>query len=55
MLHQVGGRPKALDQRDCTAVGLVGLEPCLIEQVASEHAVHDLQHRREQLRLHSQQ
>jgi hypothetical protein len=47
---QVGGRAEALDQRDGTAVGLVCLQPSLLEQVAREQAVHNLQHRRQQLR-----
>ena len=42
--HQVGGRAKALYQRDGAAVGLVGLETGLTEQVARDHAVHHLQH-----------
>ena len=36
---QVGSRPEALDQRGRTAVGLVCLQPGLLEQVAREHAV----------------
>ena len=52
---QVGGRPEALDQRDGAAVGLVCLEASLPEQVARDHAVHDLQHRRHQLGLRGQQ
>jgi hypothetical protein len=34
---EVGGRAKALDQRDRAAVGLVGLETGLPEQVARDH------------------
>ena len=52
---QVGGRAKALNQRDRTAVSLVGLEPGLTEQVARDHAVHHLQHNRHQLGLCGQQ
>ena len=53
--HQVGGRPKALDQRDRAAVGRVGFETRLPEQVARDHAVHHLQHRSHQLGLCGQQ
>jgi hypothetical protein len=52
---QVGGRAKALNQSDRTAVSLVGLEPGLPEQVARADAVHHLQHKRHQLGLCSQQ
>ena len=52
---QVGGRAKALNQSDRTAVSLVGLEPSLAEQVPRDHAVHHLQHGRHQLGLCSQQ
>ena len=51
---EIGRRPKSLDQRDRAAVGLKGLEASLIKQVARDHAVHDLQHRRYQHRLCSQ-
>ena len=44
-----------LDQRDRAAVGLVCPETGLPEQVAREHAVHDLQHGRQQLGLRGQQ
>ena len=47
-----------LDQRDRAAVGLVGLvglETGLPEQVARDHAVHNLQHGRHQLGLRGQQ
>ena len=44
-----------LDQRDRAAVSLVGLETRLPEQVARDHAVHDLQHGRHQLGLCGQQ
>ena len=46
---EIGGRPEALDQRDRSAVGLVSIETGLAEQVASNHAVHALQHGRHQL------
>ena len=52
---QVGRRPEALDQRDRTIVGLLGLEPGLIEQEASVGAVTHLQHRRHELWLCRQQ
>ena len=52
---QVGGRAKALNQSDRTAVSLVGLEPGLTEQVARDDAVHHLQHKRHQLGLCGQQ
>ena len=55
MIVQIGGRPKALDERDCAAVGLSGLQPGLIEQEARDYAVHDLQRRLHQLRLCGQQ
>jgi hypothetical protein len=48
-------RPEALDRRDRAAVGLLGRQPGLIEQAARDHAVHELQHRRHQLRLRGQQ
>jgi hypothetical protein len=35
----------------CAGVGPQGLQPGLIEQEARDHAVHDLQHRRHQLRV----
>jgi hypothetical protein len=52
---EVGRRPKTLDQRDGAAVGFVGLEPSLAEQMARDHAVHHLQHGRHQLGLCGQQ
>ena len=52
---EVGGRSKSLDQRDRAAVGLLDLESGLIEQEARDGTVHDLQHRRHQLGLCSQQ
>ena len=33
---QVGGRAEALDRRDRSAVGLIGLQPGLLEQEARE-------------------
>ena len=52
---EVGRRAEALNQRDGAAVGNVGLEPSLAEQVARDHAVHHLQHRSHQLGLCGQQ
>ena len=52
---EVGRRPKALDERDGAAVGLVGPEAGLPQQVARDHAVHHLQHGRHQLGLCGQQ
>ena len=52
---QVGGRAEALDQRDRAAVGLACFETRLPEQMARDHAVHDLQHGRHQLGLCGQQ
>ena len=40
---EIGRRPKSLDQRDRAAVGSVSLAAGLIQQVARDHAVHDLQ------------
>jgi len=51
---QIGGRTRALDQRDRAAVSVLGLQPRLIEQEARDGAVYDLQHRRHQLGLHGQ-
>jgi hypothetical protein len=44
-----------LDQRHCAAVGLPRRQPSLNEQQARDHAVHDLERRRNQLRSRSQQ
>ena len=52
---EIGRRPKSLNQRDCAAVGLKGLETGLVEQVARDHPVHHLKHRRYQQRLRGQQ
>ena len=55
---QVGGRAKALNQSDRTAVSLVGpfdISADLTEQVARDDAVHHLQHGRHQLGLCGQQ
>ena len=52
---QVGGRAKALNQRDRAAVSLVGLEPDLIEQMVRDYALHHPQHKRHQLGLCNQQ
>ena len=52
---EVGGRAKALDQRDGAAVTFVSLEPRLPQQMSRDHALHHLQHRRDQFRLRGQQ
>ena len=52
---EIGRRAKALNQRDRTAVSLVGLETGLVKQEARDHAVHHLQHGRHQLGLCGQQ
>jgi hypothetical protein len=50
---QVGGGPEALDQRDCAAVALSGLQPDEIQPMAPHYALHHQQHRRDQLGLRS--
>ena len=52
---EVGRQAEALNQRDRAAVGFLRLEPSLAEQVARDHTVHHLQHRRHQLGLCGQQ
>ena len=52
---EVGRRAEALDQRDGAAVAFVGLEPGSLQQMARDHALHHLQHRRDQLGLRGQQ
>jgi hypothetical protein len=42
MYVEVGRRPKTPDQRDGAAVGFIGLESSLAEQMARDHAVHHL-------------
>ncbi len=54
-MFRLAARAEALDQRDRAAVGLLGLQPGLLEQEASDCSVHDLQHRRHQQRLRGQQ
>ncbi|MBI3155434.1 MAG: hypothetical protein HYZ20_08490 [Burkholderiales bacterium] len=44
-----------LDQRDGAAVAFVGLEPRPPQQMARDHALYHLQHRRDQFRLRGQQ
>jgi hypothetical protein len=51
----VDARAEALNRRDGAAVGFVRLEPGLTGQVARDHAVHHLQHKRHRLGLCSQQ
>jgi hypothetical protein len=48
---EIGDDAKALYQRDRAAVGFVRLKTSLPEQVARDHPVHHLQHRRYQLGL----
>lgn len=50
---ELGGRPKALDQRDGTTVTVLGQNPGSRQQMAREHALHHLRHRRDQLGLRS--
>ena len=38
-----------LDQRDGAAVAFATLEPNVVEQMARDHALHHLRHRRDQL------
>jgi hypothetical protein len=45
---EIGPIAKSLDQRDRAAIGFIGLEAGLLEQVGRDHAVHNLQHRRHQ-------
>ena len=52
---EVGGRAKTLDQRDGAAVANASLEPGMVQQVPRDHALHHLQHRRDQLGLRGQQ
>jgi hypothetical protein len=52
---QVGGEPEALDQRDSATVAFVSDEPGSGQQVPRDHALHHLQHRRDQLGLCGQQ
>jgi hypothetical protein len=52
---EIGGRARALDQRDDAAIGLVGLHARQLERKPSDHAVHDLQHGRHKLGLCGQQ
>ena len=52
---EIGRRARSLDQRDRAAVSLKGLEAGLIQQVAHDHTVHHLQHRRHLHRLCGQQ
>jgi hypothetical protein len=52
---EVGSGSEALDQRDGATVAFFGLEPGGAQQMAREHALHHLQHRRDQLGLCGQQ
>jgi hypothetical protein len=55
MFVEVGRRAKALDQRDRAAMAFVIVEPVSIQQMARNHALHHLQHRRDQFGLSGQQ
>jgi hypothetical protein len=55
LLHDRRRRAEGSDQRDRAAVGLVGLETCLPQQMARDHALHFLQHGRHQRGLCCQQ
>jgi hypothetical protein len=46
---QVGSRAKALDQGDSTTLAFAALEPRVVQQMPFDHALHHLQHRRDQL------
>jgi len=52
---QVGRGAEALDQRDRAAVAFIGLETDSVQQMARDHALHHLQHRRDPLGLRGQQ
>jgi hypothetical protein len=52
---EVGGGAEALDQRDGAAVACVGLQPRAVQQMACDHALHHLQHRRNEVGLRGQQ
>ena len=52
---EVGGRAKTLDQHDGAALALFAFESNAIQQMARDHALHHLQHRRDQLGLRGQQ
>ena len=45
---QIGGRAKALDERDRVGVGRAPFQPRLLEQKSCNDPVDDAQHRREQ-------
>ena len=51
MYVEVGRRPKTLNQRDGAAMALFAFESNAIQQMARDHALHHLQHRRDQLGL----
>jgi len=55
MYVEVGRGAEALYQRDRAAVAFASLEPGSLQQMARNHALHHLQHRRHQLRLRGQQ
>jgi hypothetical protein len=52
---EIGGRHEALDQCDGASVPFVSLEPSAAQHMARDHALHHLQHWRDQLGLRGQQ
>jgi hypothetical protein len=52
---EVGSRAEALDQRYRAALAFVATEPRVVQQTPLDHALHHLQHRRDQLGLRGQQ
>ena len=52
---QVRSRAKALDQCDRAALAFVNPGPRVAQQIPLDHALHHLQHRRDQLGLRGQQ
>ena len=52
---EVGRRAEALDQRDRAALTLAGAQPDIGQQMARDHTLHPLQHRRDELGLRGQQ
>jgi hypothetical protein len=52
---QVCRRAEALDQRAAAAVAFVGLEPCAVQSMSSDHALHHMQHPRARLGMRGQQ
>jgi len=52
---EVGGRTKALYQRDSAGVDCGAFQACLFEQKSRDDAMDDAQHRREQLGMGGEQ